>query len=286
MGELLLVVDCNFICYVNKYSLSQGLSYRGNRTEIIFGFFRHLLELARKFESTHFAFCWDSRESLRKKLLPEYKSNRHKEDRSEEEKSADIIAFQQFDEIRLNALEMFGFNNIFHKDGYESDDLIASLVKSRQGTNIVISSDNDLLQLLDFCSLYNISKKETTTKTIFIRNYTIEPSQWVDVKSLAGCTSDNIPGIPGVGDKTAIKYLKGELKKGKALEKIQSSLSISDRNRALVSLPFEGLEMLPLRKSKEKWSLSQFTSFCKHYGFLSFLDGKNKGEWVKVFHMT
>uniref|UniRef100_A0A6M3LV35 Putative exonuclease n=1 Tax=viral metagenome TaxID=1070528 RepID=A0A6M3LV35_9ZZZZ len=286
MNEILIIVDCNYLGFVNKYALSEGLTYRGGRTEIVFGFFRQILEIAKRFETTHFAFCWDSKESLRKKIFPDYKANRHKEDRSEEEKSSDIEVFKQFDEIRLIGLKLFGFENIFHKEGYEGDDLMASIVKMRQGINIVISTDNDLFQLLDFCSLYNLSKKEMTTKKIFTCNYSIEPDQWVEVKALAGCKSDYVPGIPGVGEKTAIKYLKGELKSSRTLEKIQSSDSIIKRNRTLVSLPLEGLEVLPLRKAKKNWTVDQFISFCKHYGFQSFLREKTKKEWIKTFHMS
>jgi 5'-3' exonuclease len=285
MNGILVVVDCNYLAYVNKFALSSGLSYKGGRTEIIFGFFRHVLELARQFETTHFAFCWDSRNSKRKEIFPAYKAKRHSSDRSDEEKEMDRIAFQQFDEIRASALSIFGFENIFQKDGYESDDLIASIVQSRRKKNIVVSSDNDLYQLLHHCSLYNISKKEITTAEIFKKEYGIDPSEWAEIKCLAGCNSDEVPGIPGVGMKTAIRFHLGELKKGKTFDTIIASEQIIQRNRRLVLLPFEDTGSFPIKKPRQNWQVDSFERFCTYYGFSSFLTGKYFSEWKRVFEM-
>ncbi|MFH1547636.1 MAG: hypothetical protein ABIC57_04060, partial [bacterium] len=73
---------------------------------------------------------------------------------------------------------------------------------------------NDLFQLLDYCTLYNISTKTLTTKEEFERNYSISSRKWHLVKTIAGCSSDNVSGAKGVGEKTAIKYLNNELKAG------------------------------------------------------------------------
>jgi len=268
---------------VCRFALSQGLTYRGSHTEIIFGFLRHILILAEHFESNNFYFCWDSKESVRKELYPKYKANRRPDTRSQEEKELDIIAFKQFNELREKILPELGFRNIFMVEGYESDDLIAILVKKLEGSNIVVASDNDLLQLLSFCSLYNISKKQLTTKKEFIRKYSIQPETWSEVKALSGCTSDNVSGIPGVGEKTAIKFLTGELTQGKVFSKIHESGEIRDRNRLLVSLP---LKDIPLPIYKENILLkSTFLGVFSIYGLVSMSQEKEFMKWVRIFNL-
>lgn len=290
MNEILIIVDCNYLCYVNKYSMSSGLSYRGDRTEIIFGVFRQILDLARQFETTHFAFCWDSKISLRKEIFADYKANRHLREKTEEERIADKIAYQQFDELRTTALYEFGFNNVFLKEGYEGDDIIASIVKNRiNSDNIVVSSDQDLLQLLDKCSLYNITKKEMATEEIFRRTYGIEPKQWAEAKYISGCSTDNVPGVANVGEKTAIRFITGKLTKGQTYDKIvlfkEHFRNDFERNKKLILLPFDGTGIFPIRKPKVDWSKNNFIDFCKKYGFKSFMAGKYIDEWAKVFKM-
>lgn len=282
MNKPLVIVDSNYIAYVNKFALSSGLSYRGHRTEIIFGFLRDVIELADKFESNNMVFCWDSKHSLRRNIYPEYKINRRQE-KNEDVMESDMIAFEQFDRLRKEILPDLGFSNIFFQDGYESDDLIASIVMDHSDrTNIVVSSDNDLLQLLDHCSLYNISKKSTMTKTIFMREYGIKPIQWVDVKILSGCSTDHVEGIRGVGEKKAIDYIKGKLVSGKTFDKIKTyDASEKELTRKLVQLPFEGTMKCVLRKNS--FAQMKYQDVCSRNGFKSLLTDKCMDRWEGLF---
>ena len=124
---------------------------------------------------------------------------------TEEEEESNRIAYEQFDKLKLVLPEM-GFANVFEEKGYESDDIIASLVVGSDERTVVISSDKDLYQLLNWCNICDI-KGSVYTKNMFIREYKINPSGWKRVKSIAGCNTDNIKGVKGVGEKTAIKYL-------------------------------------------------------------------------------
>ena len=282
-NKITIIMDCNYVCYVNKFAMSKGLSYKGSRTEIIFGFLRHIHELARHFETKQFAFCWDSRKSLRKEIYPEYKANR-RINQTSEDIELDKIAYLQFNEIKDVVLSKIGFKNIFEKEGYESDDIIASIVKNNQGRFIVISSDNDLFQLLNHCSLYNISKKSLTTKIIFEREHSISVEKWHLVKTIAGCSSDNVNGIPGIGEKTAIKYLKGLLKTGTKASAIESMGEIFKRNIGLVTLPFDGIGTFNM-KFDETFAEKDFIEVCENYGFESFLSPKYLQSWIKLFGM-
>lgn len=274
-----IIFDCNYVSYVSAFSFSKGLSYKSGRTEVIFGFLKNIIGTMLKFESTEVIFCWDSKSNKRKNLLPEYKANRRKNLTDEEKESFNLV-YLQFDEIRKIVLPEIGFSNVFMLEGYESDDLIANILQTEKfDKTIVIASDNDLLQLLDFCSIYNISKKQTINKTIFNRDYGIEPKEWVQVKAIAGCNTDNIKGVIGVGEKKAIAFLKGELK-GKSLENIKNSKEIIDRNMRLVKLPFEGCPTLKLRKND--LSIEKFKTICKEYGFESLLTQKAISDWSKI----
>jgi|ADurb_H2B_03_Slu_FD_contig_31_952612_length_5191_multi_7_in_0_out_0_3 DNA polymerase-1 len=286
MNDVNIIFDSNYVCYVHKFALSQGLTYRGGRTEIIFGFLKTIFDMAERFESSKFFFCWDSRESFRRQIYPEYKINRRREDRTEEEKRQDRIAYHQFDLIREKVLKSLGFANIFQVEGYESDDIIASLVKNNfpEETNVVISSDNDLLQLLENCSLYNISKRSLTTKDEFTRNYGISPEEWGKVKSIAGCSTDNVSGVYGVGEKTAAKYLSGKMKEGKIKQRIESEegIKILENNSALVVLPFPGIPIFDVSE-KDSFSLDKFIRVFEKYGFESLSQEKRIKSIKKIF---
>jgi 5'-3' exonuclease len=278
----MLIIDSNYLAYVNKYAYSVGLSYKGNPTEIVFGFLRCVIDLARRFESNNFVFCWDSKHSKRRDMFPSYKWKR-RADKSQEDIMSDQIAYGQFDELRLRVLPELGFNNIFMQNGYESDDIIASIaIENSDPENIVVSSDNDLYQLLNHCSLYNYTKRETTTKTIFKRMYGIDPSDWISVKTLVGCVTDNVPGIDGVGDKKAIAFLKGEMKSGKTFDKILThDEGKKELTRKLVTLPFYGTMSCEIRNNN--FSLDKYHGVCAKHGFNSLLSDDNLLVWKKLF---
>lgn len=286
-NEITIVIDANYCCYVSKFAFSRGLTYLGNSTEIVFGFLRKILELAEQFETNKFIFCWDSPRSFRKEIYPEYKANRHK-DRTPEEKEADQIAYQQFNLIRTTVLPELGFKRNYQVEGYEADDIIASVVKNGTDKYIVVSSDEDLYQLLDYCNMFHLTIKNITTKKIFEREYKISPREWIDVKCIAGCSTDNIKGVFKVGQIKAIKYIKGELNKGhKSYQDILKCEDIIERNRKLIELPFEGLsfqDFIP----RELFYKDKFIEVFKKYGFKSMLDGTTRWDikkWVKAFNL-
>ena len=132
-------------------------------------------------------------------------------DLTEWEKEEWEIAFDQFKQLRKRILPRIGFNNNHLQTGYEADDLIAKYVKDNAEELVIASADNDLLQLLYFADFLNLSKNKLITSKSFFSEYGILPAQWGMVKQIAGCSSDNVKGIQGVGEITAIKYLKGEL---------------------------------------------------------------------------
>lgn len=279
---MLLVIDCNYVAYVCAFALSRGMTYRGGRTEVVFGFLKQLFSLCENFEATQIAFCWDSRQSKRREIYPEYKSNRRK-DSTEEEQEARALVYAQFEDLKKEILPFLGFSNVFEISGYEADDLIAALVQRNlyeAGQTMVISSDADLYQLLDECSLYSITKHQTTSLDVFQRHYGIGPLQWIMVKAIAGCGTDNVKGIVGIGEKKAIDYLTGKLNHGKMFLKIKESEDIIYRNLSLVELPFAGTPTPNIRRNS--LMVENFHVVAKTYGMDSLLEKKNLIRWEKI----
>jgi 5'-3' exonuclease len=281
-----LILDCNYLCHIEKSVLSIGLSYRGTRTEIIYGFLKRLLNLSTEFKTNQFLFCWDSKESIRRKLYPQYKMNR-RVDKSEEDIEADKIAYRQFNLLRQKILPSMGFENSFMVDGYEGDDILAYLVKLYPG-NIVVSNDEDLFQLLNDCSLYNVVKKTITTKEEFMRKYKMNPTLWIMVKSYAGCPGDNITGVERVGNITAAKFINGELNKStKSYLKLAEpeSWQTYKTNYKLVSLPLEGFTLNRRIVEEETFLKKDFQAIFMKYGLSSFLDREKFSKWEKQFQL-
>lgn len=281
-----LIIDCNNLAYSSFY-IFKNLNYLEKKTGVIFGFIQQILSLAKKFESTNFVFCWDSKKSYRKLIYPEYKANRRKE-LSNEEKADLKLAYNQFAELREKILLEMGFNNVFMQTGYEADDLIAKVVLDNQNKkNIIVSTDQDLYQLLQYSvSIHNIRTKKIFLWKDFANKYNAAPNLWVRVKAIAGCSTDNVIGVKGVGEMTAIKYLQDKLQEGKIKSRIKSQegQAIIKRNIELVVLPFQGRKKLRIDFQKNDLSKEKFIEVFMQYGFSSLLKKEVVENWSKVFN--
>lgn len=291
-SQVSLLLDCNGICHALHHTMGD-LSHNGQETGIIFGFLLQLFSLQKRFHPHRWVFAWDSRESLRRKIDPEYKANRKVSQNDPGEKLRWENTFAQFDCLREKILPMLGFaRGVLYLSGYEADDLIAGAVELMDGKKIIISQDHDLYQLLQpNCSIYNTKMRAMFTEQDFWNRYGVASEQWVDVKAIAGCPGDNVKGIPRVGEGTAIKYLRGELSKSsKTYDAIVGNWSQVVLNRQLVRLPFMGCQSI-LREQYEslskngalRMSEEGFQTVCKQYGFDSFLVDEKYGEWGRLF---
>jgi len=290
----MLIIDSNYLCWRSYYTTGE-LSYKEVKTGVIFTFLNQVLNLAKKFKTSDFVFCWDSKKSYRKILYPEYKANRKKSDLTQAEKENLDNAYRQFDLLRKEVLSDLGFSNVFHVTGFEGDDLIAKVIKDvgLKPDIIVVSSDNDLFQLLNFgkqVSLYELKKKELMGFDDFIKKYNFAPSLYAEAKAIGGCNGDNVKGVQGVGDpksetSKAITFLNNQLSAGKIKDRILSKegQEIIERNRVLVKLPFEvGSWKLPEFEIQENnFSKEKFVEVFGRYDFRSFL--KRLDQW-KVFY--
>ena len=258
MNRLFLLLDCNYLCHRAWYSFGNDLSFRGKSTSVIYGFLKSISHFQELFNTPCVAFCWDSKASKREEIFPAYKSNRKDKYKDMDE---DTIKLEkefrwQMKMLRRKYLPAIGYKNIFTQKGYEADDIIASISFNLPMLDeaIIVSSDQDLYQLISPCvSLYNPVKGKILTPQGFKKKYGILPHEWKTVKVIAGCTTDGVPGIKGIGEKTAIKYLMGDLKReSKAYQAITSinTIHILKRNLKLVDLPFKGTKVPKLQKDE------------------------------------
>ena len=247
-----LIIDTPYLCHRAKWSTGD-LSHDGEATGTIYGVLRDIEILKRIHDPDVMVFCFDSKHSKRKKLYSGYKANRKHPERTKAEWAFEDAFRRQIKLLRTRYLRMMGYNNIAFQKGYEADDHIAATLNAlpRHKNAVIVTADHDMYQCLrQGVTIYNPQKKDNqyyTTKS-FKDEFGVAPSRWPFIKAVAGCSSDCIPGVPGVGEKTVIKYLKGEIRRGtKTFYKIHSFVKGRQRksepmwrNLKLVTLPFPG----------------------------------------------
>ncbi len=197
----LFLIDSSSYFYRAFYALPPLTNSKGKPTGAALGYTRMLMKLIKEADIKYGACLFDSKESFRKQSYEAYKANRKgmPEDLvSQVAHLTDISYLLGFETFKLN--------------GYEADDLIACIVRSFEGSGVsicIVSSDKDLKQLLsDGVFMYDALKNKLITRTIFEEENGIKPEEYRYVLALMGDASDNIPGIKGIGDKTAFGLIK------------------------------------------------------------------------------
>ena len=232
-----------------------------------------LLEDARsddtKFKPTHFAVIFDSaRKNFRNEIYKDYKANRT-------EAPEDLAP--QFSYIR-KSVEAFNLPSI-ELTNYEADDLIATYAKkiiSVGATATIISSDKDLMQLVnDKIRIYDPMKSKIIGTKEVKEKFGVRPDQVIDVQSLAGDSSDNIPGVPGIGIKTAAELINKynsldnllknleEIKQKKRKETLINNKDNAILSRKLVTLKID----VPVEKKIDSFQLKEINKE-RLYNFL------------------
>lgn len=253
----IMIVDHSGICHGVKFAMAKHRLKSGEKsTFVIFGYLQTLQWLYRTIKPTISVIACDSRESKRKEIFAGYKA---REEKTPEMIALDKLALPQFDELKNYVLPMIGFSNIFEAKGFEADDIIASVCKKNKNNNIVVvTRDKDIYQLLTpHVSIYEPYLRKYFTLEDYKEQYGITPKQWKKVKQIGGCSSDTVPGVEGVGENTAIKYILGKLpektKRGeptKAFQNIQNGKDIIQRNKLLVNLPFKGTPTFKIQQDQ------------------------------------
>lgn len=204
--ERLLILDSNSLLNRAFYALPPLTNSEGIHTNAIFGFTNMLFKMKEEINPDYIVATFDRKApTFRHKEYVDYKAGR--------KKMPPELA-EQFPIVKemLDLLDI----NIFEIDGFEADDLIGTLSNFAEDKGIevyIVTGDRDALQLATDNIKVIITKKGITEKEIYDKNRMIEemgvtPKQFIDVKGLMGDTSDNIPGVPGIGEKTAFKLIQ------------------------------------------------------------------------------
>ena len=204
----LAVIDGKSVFYRGYYAMP-GLSTKdGTPTGGVFGFVTLAIELIKKLEPDYVAVAWDKKGTnirKRREIYPEYKAGR---------KKAPDDFYEQIP-ILQELLEAFGWP-MYEIDDYEADDIMATFAREAEGKGIetcLITSDLDALQVVSpltkvFAMKNGLGNIQEFTPESFEEKYGLKTEQFLDLKSLMGDSSDNLPGVPGVGQKTAVKLLQ------------------------------------------------------------------------------
>jgi DNA polymerase-1 len=272
-----IILDVSNLAYRALHTVGE-LTHPDNPNEytgVLYQLWQTCLQLERMYRTHNFAFAFDSRQSLRQEAYLPYKQKRKAEREAKE--AADPKAKQERQGMHRQIdrmpqlLTRIGALNIFGQTGYEADDMIGSIVVHNPSVQLVIvSTDADLYQLLrPDVLIYNPVNHKQVTEESFRAEWGISPIQWASVKAWTGCASDNVEGIPGVAEKTAIKWLNGQIKpENKKYDLFSNGLDIYTRNKPLVTLPYPGTQANVLQEQPPRrlnWNLLAETIGSTNY---------------------
>ena len=206
MEKRLIIIDGNSIINRAFYALPDMSNSEGLKTNAIFGFVRMMFKIIEDYQPTHMSVAFDKKApTFRHKQYADYKAGR--------KKMPDELA-QQLQPLK-DLLDKFNINRL-ELEGYEADDLIGTVARLGEENDFkvyIVTGDKDAIQLASYKTTTLITKKgvgevEEYNYDSVLERYEMTPTQFIDLKGLMGDKSDNIPGVPGVGEKTGIKLLK------------------------------------------------------------------------------
>ena len=283
MKKRLVVIDAHALGHTIKHSLGE-LTHDDLQVGIIYGFIFRVLFMARLFDTNRFCICWDSKTSKRKEIFPDYKKKPGELNEQEIYELSAVLS--QFKILRTKVLPALGFQNNYIQEGMEGDDIVASLLfnynlDEEEDKPVLISSDNDFYQLLMYCDMYILRTKKIFTAEDFLDKYNMVPSQWKEVKALAGCSGDGVPGVPGCGQTKAQSYIEHKLVKGAIFDRIITNPELIQLTRRLTTLPFEGTKAIYYKE--DEFDIDKIINVLDAYDMRSLTSGKNYHTWTEEF---
>jgi len=208
MSKRLVIIDGKSVFYRGYYAMPNLSTSDGTPTGGVYGFAVMALEVVKKLKPDYVCVAWDKAKTnirSRRELYPPYKANR---------KPAPPDFYEQIP-ILHDLLASLGWP-LYEADDYEADDLMGAFAKQANEKDIeayLVTSDLDVLQLINASThIYTLKKGlsniELFNEASFTEKYGVGAHQWVDVKALKGDASDNIPGVGGIGEKTALQLVQ------------------------------------------------------------------------------
>ena len=290
--KTLYLVDGSSYLFRAYYALPPLVTSKGLSTGAAYGVINMIKKFIKDYKTKYVAIVFDAKgKNFRHDRLPSYKANR----------AAMPDDLREQIEPLHDLIQNMGLK-LIKKSGVEADDVIATLTKDalEQNWNVVISTlDKDLAQLVNNnVKLVNTMTGEILDDSGVINKFSVKSSQMIDYLSLIGDSSDNIPGIPKVGPKTAVKWLNEydnieniiinkDKFKGKIGDNLRDNINILTLNQELIKLKedvqldekienLETLEKQPIRYDK-------FLELCKEYEFRTWvkdLENQNQNNFI------
>ena len=277
------LVDVSGFIYRAFYGLP-SLIYKGQEVGALYGFCSAMQKIVAMFPNSMFIAAIDcGKKTFRNEIYSEYKATR---------KAMPDELVNQIPFIK-EACDKFGFFKV-EKPGFEADDIIATYAKKINEQNVnIISSDKDLMQLINNrITIYDPMKRTYITKEDVIKKFGVTPDKVLDVLSLMGDASDNVPGVPGIGAKTASSLINeygsldnlianiNSLPKSKRNNILQAEIDKAVLSRKLIRLR-DDLDLEYEFKVTEPKGLNDF---LLSYGFKSLI--KNTGKQNQLFDIA
>ena len=280
----LLVIDGNSILNRAFYGVKLLSNRNGLHTNAIFGMINIIMRQVEEVKPDYAAVAFDLKApTFRHKMYDAYKAGRHA--MPDELREQFPYAKRVLCEMGLSVIEM---------EGYEADDILGTLATQAEERGVkayILTGDRDSLQLItDSTTVLLATNHDTLTmdRAAFVEKYGVDPSQFVDVKALMGDSSDNIPGVAGVGEKTALKLISdfgsldniyANIPSDKIGKSVNAKLEASKENAYLSRTLAQICTSVPLEKDFENLAYTgfgegayelfaelEFAGFIKKYG--------------------
>lgn len=241
MSKHLYLIDGSGYIFRAYYAVRPLSNSHGLPTNAIYGFTQMILRLMKETKPVHWAMVFDTHKpTFREAMYDQYKANR-------KEPPDDLIPqFSYFPKV-VKAMNI----PMFVREGFEADDIIATLTRKAKAQNFavtIISGDKDLMQLVDDTTLmWDTMKEKKYDRAGVVEKFGVPPEKITELFGLMGDASDNVPGIPGIGPKTAAKLIQdfGDFEnllknsgtlKGKLRENIETHVDQARLSKKLVTL--------------------------------------------------
>ena len=276
--EKLLIVDGNSIAFRSYYALPYLSNHEGKPSGAIFGFANILIKILQQINPDYVVVAFDhARKTFRNEIYPEYKMQRKP---SPEELLEQLpIIKSMLEKMQINVIE---------KAGIEADDTIGTVSSKFDGEKIILSGDRDLLQLIDdnttvWLTKKGVSEVDKVDEKRLEELFSLKPYQIIHLKALMGDTSDNIPGVKGIGEKTAISLLEKyenienlyeniDNEKGKTREKLIDGKDMAFMSEKLATIKCDCEINFIKEESKLTFPFSENVyEFFKKYDFSSLI---------------
>lgn len=281
-----ILFDTSYVCYRIGYTMSEDDLYGPDGLSMVlyglFEFIRKVCRDSRVGKTNRVVFCVDSPTSFRREVYPEYK--RHRKELSEADKKRHRAVHKYIQTLSQDILPRIGFP-VLKQEGLEADDVIAKsceVITEAGEAAVIVSSDADLYQCLTPQIAIFDGHHKYFNRNTFHNKYGCWPEDWGTVKAIAGCPSDNVTGVKGVGTVIAIQYITNRLAETSVrYARIAENRELIERNREIVTLPHHKTQAVCLHDPV--YDYAAFTEIVEEHGMFPYKTQHALSVWWANF---